>query len=245
MKSPIRTDIRILVALPAFNEAGKIGKVVEKIRKTSIPCSILVVDDCSSDDTSGEARAAGAEVIRHERNRGVGAAIRTGIFYALESGQDVFVVMSGDDQHEPQELAAVLKPLLNDEVDFVQGSRRMKGGKVVNDRPFRRITTRLYSLLFSMLTGRRITDATNGFRAFRLSILKEPGIDLSQEWLDRYELEPYLLFKAVTSEKIRFKEVPITIYYHASRKQFTKMKPFRDWWRLAKPMVYLGLRLRK
>lgn len=245
MKSPIKHDNRIVVALPAFNEAGKIGKVVEKIRKTSIPCSILVVDDCSGDDTSGEAKAAGAKVIRHEINRGVGAAIRTGILYALESGQDIFVVMSGDDQHEPQELASVLKPLLNDEVDFVQGSRRMRGGKVVNDRPFRRISTQLYSMLFSILTLHRVTDATNGFRAFRLSILKEPGIDLNQGWLDRYELEPYLLFKAVTSKKIRFKEVPITIYYHASRKQFTKMKPFRDWWRLAKPMVYLGLRLRK
>ncbi|MEP0826884.1 MAG: glycosyltransferase family 2 protein [bacterium] len=245
MKSPIKPDSKILVALPAFNEAGKIGKVVKKIKETSLPCTVLVVDDCSIDDTSIEAKAAGAEVIRHEKNQGVGAAIRAGIFYAMESGQEIFVVMSGDDQHEPQELPAVLGPLLNNEVDFVQGSRWMKGGKVVNDRPFRKITTQLYSLLFSILTLRRVTDATNGFRAFRLSILKDPGIDLNQKWLDRYELEPYLLFKAVTSKKIRFKEVPITIYYHASRKQFTKMKPFRDWWRLAKPMVYLGLRLRK
>lgn len=63
------------------------------------------------------------------------------------------------------------------------------------------ITTQMYSLLFSTFVFKRITDATNGFRAFRLSIFDDPSIDIDQDWLDRYELEPYILYKAVTSKK--------------------------------------------
>ena len=154
-------------------------------------------------------------------------------------------MLSSDDQHEPKELDRVISPIINNEFDFIQGSRRMKGGQVFNDRLFRKITTRLYSLLLSILVGQRITDATNGFRAFRLSIFDYPDINIEQDWLDRYELEPYILFKAITKKDIRFKEVPITIYYHLEAKNYTKMRPFLDWWKLARPLVYLGLRLKK
>ncbi|MBN2226583.1 MAG: glycosyltransferase family 2 protein [candidate division Zixibacteria bacterium] len=236
---------RIYVVLPAYNEAGKIGRVVEKVRKITTVERIVVVDDCSSDATSAEARAAGAEVVRHEINRGVGAAIRTGIAYGIANGFDICTILSGDDQHEPTEIDRVVGPIIAGEYDFIQGSRRMAGGKVVNDRPFRMITTQLYSLLFSLLVRKRITDATNGFRAFRVSLFEKHGIDLNQDWLDRYELEPYILYQAIKTKQIRLKEVPITIYYHQDPKSYTKMRPFRDWWRLAKPMVYLALRLRK
>jgi len=236
---------KILAVLPAYNESGKIGRVVEKIKKIPLVDTIVAVDDCSTDNTSEEASGAGAKVLRHEVNKGVGAAIRTGIKYGIENGYDICTILSGDDQHEPEEIDRVVSPIINGDYDFIQGSRRLKGGKVVNDRPFRMVTTQLYSLLFSCLVFKRFTDATNGFRAFRLSIFDEPGLDIDQDWLDRYELEPYILFKAVQCNRIRIKEVPITIYYRGGRKQFTKMKPFRDWWRLAKPMIYLGLKLRK
>ena len=236
---------RILVVLPAYNEEGKIGRVVAKVKRISAVSRIIVVDDCSKDKTSEEARAAGAEVIRHEQNRGVGAGIRSGIKYGIANRFDICIILSGDDQHEPGEIDAVIEPIMRGECDFVQGSRRMKGGKVVNDRPFRMITTRLYSLFFTILVGRRVTDATNGFRAFRLSIFDDKSINIDQDWLDRYELEPYILYKVVKSRRVRFREAPITIYYHGNRKQFTKMKPFRDWWRLARPLLFLGLRLRK
>lgn len=237
--------MKIYAVLPAFNESGKVGRVVEKIRQTDFDGPIIVVDDCSTDNTSDEATKAGATVLRHEKNMGVGAAIRTGIKYGLENSLDVCTVLSSDDQHEPKEIERVLAPIISDECDLVQGSRRMSGGKVVNDRMFRRITTQLYSGLFSLLVGWRITDATNGFRAFRLSIFSYPEFMINQDWLDRYELEPYILFKAIKNKRIRFKEVPITIYYHAEAKQYTKMRPFRDWWKLARPLVFLGLKIRK
>ena len=235
---------RILVVAPAYNEEGKIGRVVKKVLAASVECETLVVDDCSTDNTANEARAMGAKVITQAKNSGVGGAIRTGIDYAIEHNFDILVVISGDDQHEPSELGRALEPILNGSAEFVQGSRRMEGGRVINDRLFRKITTQLYSLFFSALTGTRITDATNGFRAFRLAILKHESINLDQEWLNTYELEPYLLYKCVTIPEIRVIEVPITIRYHSNSKEYTKMRPVRDWWRLARPMFLLKLGLR-
>jgi dolichol-phosphate mannosyltransferase len=236
---------KIYAIIPAYNETGKIGRVVHKITAVDLVGEILVIDDCSNDGTAEEARSAGATVISHEINRGVGAAIRTGIDHGRKQGFDIGVVLSGDDQHEPQEIGRVVEPILSGQYDFIQGSRRMRGGRVENDRLFRHVTTQLFSLFFSLVTMTKITDATNGFRAFRLSIFDEPNIDLNQDWLDRYELEPYILYRAAKSRTIRLKEVPITIYYHKDGRSFTKMRPFRDWWRLARPVIYLSLGLRK
>jgi len=235
---------RILCILPAFNEEGKIGRVVTKVKATGEVDEIVVADDCSTDGTNREAKEAGATVLRHEKNMGVGAGIRSGLKYGRENGFDIAVIMSGDDQHEPTELPAVLEPLRNNLAQFVQGSRRLRGGKTVNGPLFREITTRLYSLIFTILTFKRITDGTNGFRAFRLSILDEAEIDLDQDWLNTYELEPYLLYKAVRSRKITVVEIPITIYYRGETRQYSKMKPFRDWWRITRPLLFLRLGMR-
>ena len=102
--------------------------------------------------------------------------------------------------------------------------------------------TRLYSVVFSLLVLRRVTDATNGFRVFRSTILDDPEIDISQPWLDRYELEPYLLYKAIR-RGYRVVEYPVTVRYHAEG--YTKMRGIRDWWRLFRPAVLLRLGVKR
>lgn len=236
---------KTLVILPAYNEAGKVGCVVDKLKATGLPVDVLVVDDHSSDTTRAEAETAGALVITHETNQGVGAGIRTGLFYARDNGYAIVVIMSGDDQHEPSELARTLEKITVEGYDFVQGSRYMPGGIVVNEKLFRLITTQLYSLIFSALVGSEITDATNGFRAFRIALLDDPELNLEQDWLDTYELEPYLLYKVVDGGRWKFCEAPITVRYHDAGKSYTKMRPFRDWWRLARPMLMLALGIKK
>jgi dolichol-phosphate mannosyltransferase len=232
--------LRVAAVIPAYNEEGKIGRVLRKI-PPGIVDAVIVVDDCSRDRTSEEARAGGAIVLRHEVNQGVGAGIRTGIDYARQNGFDIVTILSGDDQHDPTELPVVLSPLLACQCDFVQGSRRLGGGKMVQIRWFRRITTAIYPVLFHLCTGFRSTDATNGFRAFKLSIFEDQRINLWQPWLNRYELEPYLLYQAVMTGK-RVKEVPITIIYH--QEGTTKMRGLKDWWRILRPLVLMTLGLK-
>ena len=233
----------ILVIAPAYNESGKINEVVRKV-KSILPYDIVVIDDCSTDSTYEEAKKEGAIVLRHKMNMGVGAALRTGIDYAINNNYDVVVIISGDDQHLPSEIPDVIKPICDEDYDLVQGSRRLSGKRYKDITLFRRLATRVFSLIFSVFSGRRVTDATNGFRAFKTSIFQNKDVNIWQDWLNTYELEPYLLFKVLTNA-FKVKEVPITIVYHSKIVGWTKMRPVIDWWRIISPIILLKLRLRK
>jgi len=225
------------VIIPALNEAGKIGRVLDKLPRDG-RFEAIVVDDGSTDGTGDEARAHGAAVVlRHEVRGGVGAAIRDGWQVGLQRGRPYLALLSGDDQHEPAELVPALDRLLETHADYLQGSRWMRGGRVDGPSGGRGFGTRLYSLVFSILVLRRITDATNGFRIFRSAILHDPWIDLRQPWLTSYDLEPYVLYKAIR-RGYRVLEHPCTVRYHA-REGYTKMRGLRDWWRLFRPALLL------
>ncbi len=233
-------DLQVLIVIPAYNEQGKVGLVVQKVL-AYVTDTVLVVDDCSTDQTAVEAQTMGALVIRHEHNLGVGGAIRTGIDYALAHDFQVVAVLSGDNQHDPAELPGLLRPILVDGYDFVQGSRRFQGLQSSNISWFRRFFTWVYAVTFHWLTGFACTDATNGGRAFRTRIFADGRINLWQEWLNSYELEPYLFYKVVR-EGYKVTEAPMKVIYHT--RGTTKMKPVRDWWRILRPMVYLTLGLK-
>jgi dolichol-phosphate mannosyltransferase len=95
-----------------------------------------------------------------------------------------------------------------------------------------------------MIAGRRISDSTNGFRAYRTTLLRDPRINLEQDWLDKYELEPYFFYKAITLG-YKVQEVPVTKIYPARELGYTKMKPITGWWSILRPIFLLGLRIKK
>ncbi len=227
----------VAVVMPALNEAGKIGRVLDKMPRDGRFESI-VVDDGSDDGTGDEARAHGAAVvIRHESRQGVGAAIRDGWLEGVARGRPYLALLSGDDQHVPAELGPALDALLAAEADYLQGSRWMPGGRLIGGNGGRARGTRLYSRAFSLLVGRRVTDATNGFRIFRRELLDDAKVDLDQRWLDSYDLEPYVLYRAI-NRGYRVMEFPVTVVYHQAE-SYTKMRGLRDWWRLFRPAVLL------
>jgi dolichol-phosphate mannosyltransferase len=232
---------RVLLVLPALNEAGKVGATISKVPEGVVD-AILVVDDCSTDKTGAEASSLGAIVIRHAQNRGVGAAIRTGIYYARDHGYDVVVVAASDDQDIPAEIPRLLEPIEQGQAEFVQGSRYRRGGKRVHHPLSRTLMTWVYSALFTVIVFRRVTDGTNGFRAFLTTTAL--SFPLEQEWLNRYELEPYLYFRCL--QKGVAIEVPATKVYPLDRKVgYTKMRPFRDWWRIFRPLLLVRLGFRQ
>jgi dolichol-phosphate mannosyltransferase len=232
----------VAVIIPALNEVGKIGRVLDKW-PADCRFEAIVVDDGSTDATGDEARAHGAAVVlRHEHRRGVGAAIRTGFKCARERRRPYLALLSGDDQHEPSDLVGALDLALAWDLDYVQGSRWMRGGHVVGSIGGRSFGTRFYSLVFSVLVLHHVTDATNGFRVFRATILDDPSIHIDQAWLDSYELEPYLLYRTIRAH-YRVVEYPVTVRYYVSG--FTKMRGLRDWWRLFRPALLLRLGVKR
>ena len=232
----------VAVVIPALNEAGKIGRVLDRLPADG-RFEAIVVDDGSTDDTSIEAREHGAAVVlRHEVRSGKGVALRDGWEEGLRRGRPYLAIVDADDQHDPGELAGALDHLLAADADYLQGSRWMRGGRVEGPAGGRGFGTRLYSILFSILAWRRMTDATNGFRIFRSSLLQDPVIDLHQAWLTSYDLEPYLLYKVIQGP-YRVIEHPVTVRYHAEG--YTKMNGVRDWWRLFRPAVLLRFRVKR
>ena len=165
--------------------------------------------------------------------------------YALDREYDVLVIHAGNDKDEPKEIPLLLDPIVKGAADFVQGSRYLGGGGFGNMPKYRVFSTRvLHPLAFSLAARKRVTESTNGFRAFRTALLRDPRIDWRQTWLDRYELEPYLLLKAIRLG-YRHCEVPVTKIYPPHEQGYTKMRPVVDWWSILRPVVYLGLGLKK
>ncbi len=110
---------------------------------------------------------------------------------------------------------------------------------------YRRISTQfVHPLLFSLAARRRVTDSTNGFRAIRLSIFDDERINIRQDWLDHYELEPYIMYKAIRLG-YKFTEAPVTKIYPPHAEGYTKMKPITGWWSILRPIFLLGLGIRK
>jgi len=233
----------VLALAPVLDEEQKIAEVVRRTPR-AVADEVLVVDDGSRDRSGEIARAEGATVLSLGATLGVGAAIRRGFEYALEHDYDVVVVMAGNNKDAPEELSRLLDPIADGRADLVQGSRYLARRQKFGAMPYyRRVATRVHPLLLSAITGHRFTDSTNGFRAVRTSVLRDPRLRLRQAWLDQYELEPYLLYKTLRLG-YRLVEVPVTKIYPPKALGQTKMTPITGWWSLLRPLVLLGFHLR-
>jgi dolichol-phosphate mannosyltransferase len=231
---------RVAVVLPLFNEGSAAADLVR--RMPAVVSARYVVDDGSTDDGPAEAERAGGQVIRHGANRGIGAAIRSGLLAARDAGCDVVVVMAASGKDRPEEIPALLAKI-DEGYDYVQGSRFLAGGASVNLPLARGILIHLFTFAFRVLSGFRGTDVTNGFRAYRLSLLDDPRIRIEQSWLDRYELEYYIHWKAITLG-YRICEVPVSKTYPTGTKNYSKIRPVVDWWHMVRPAILLALHLR-
>ena len=152
----------VWVVIPAFNEAAAIGSVIADLRPFA--GNIVVVDDGSKDGTADAAHEAGAVVLRHVINRGQGAALQTGIEYALRRGASAIVTFDSDGQHSAADVPTLLAPLREGRADIVLGSRFL--GSTESMPRLRRIVLRFAVLFTRSVSGLKVTDAHNGMRAF-------------------------------------------------------------------------------
>lgn len=156
------TAPRVLVVIPAYNEAASVADVVRRVHDAVPDADVLVVDDGSTDATAVAAREAGAIVARLPFNLGVGGAMRTGFRHAARHGHDAVVQVDADGQHDPAYVPQLLAGL--DRADIVIGARFAGAGDYQVRGP-RRLAMRTLSKVMSTLTGARLADTTSGFRA--------------------------------------------------------------------------------
>lgn len=161
--------MRTLVIIPAYNEAGSIASLIAGVRRV-FGDSIVVIDDGSEDATAAAARAAGAIVLRHPFNLGIGAAVQTGFLFGLQHGYDAVVRLDGDGQHDPAYIPKLLELLERDSADVVLGSRFL--AREGYQSTFVRRAGILILGLLSALVGARVTDPTSGYWAVNRRVME-------------------------------------------------------------------------
>jgi hypothetical protein len=225
---------KVVVVLPAHNEAPNVASVIrampEKIE--GHPVVPLVVDDASEDDTARVARQAGALVAKLPIRRGGGQALRVGYELALQVDAVVVASLDADGQHDPEELPSVVGPILRDEADMVQGSRVK--GRYEKESRVRHLGVLVFSKLVSLMTGVRLTDVSNGYRATSTETLRQLILEQDQFWTSEIIIE-------ALRHRARIQEVPITVRARASG-ETKKPRPFKYGWSFLKVIVKTWLR---
>ena len=165
------SEKNILVLIPAFNEEERIATVIREVREFLPAATILVVNDGSRDRTGAVSREAGAYVLRHPFNMGVGTALQTGYKYALQNGFQYVIQLDADGQHPPSSLPAFISKLKETEADLIIGSRFLTARRGNSSYP-RKMGNQLFARLLSLLIRERLTDPTSGYRALKSTVLQ-------------------------------------------------------------------------
>lgn len=187
-----------IALIPAYGEEKSIGNVIKETLK--YVDKVVVIDDGSKDRTVKIANDLGATVLRHSKNMGVGAAMRTGIDYAKKVKPDLLVALDADGQHNPNDIPRLIKPILSGEADFVIGSRMLENDKQM---PFIKLVgNKILNLIVSIFIKRMISDSQSGFRALNQESIMALNLEGDKTYVQEMIIELSLKGKKI-------KEVPI------------------------------------
>ena len=193
----------VYIVIPARNEATVIGDVIVGIKKAGFE-NIIIVDDGSNDNTLEAAKNAGTLALRHKINRGKGAAVKTGLVAAQIKNAKIVVTMDGDGQHDPNDIQAVIVPIISHQADVVLGTRLLDSKNISVYKVFANKTA---NILTRLLTGLWVADSQSGFRAFdakALAVMAHVG--------DKYEYDSEII-RQIARNRLKYTEVPIRVYY--------------------------------
>jgi glycosyltransferase involved in cell wall biosynthesis len=204
----VRSPVKLSIVIPAFNEQATIAEIIAAVRRSPYPDKeIVIVDDCSTDGTrellQNGLRAHVDRLVLHDRNRGKGAAIRSGIAHV--SG-DIVIVQDADLEYDPQEYPKMVTPILEGKADVVFGSRFMGGEPHRVVYFWHRVGNGFLTLLSNCFTNLNLTDMESCYKAFRREILQ--SIPIRE---DRFGFEPEITAK-VAKRRCRIYEVGISYY---------------------------------
>lgn len=203
--------MRVLIIIPAYNEAENICNVVESIKSTVPGIDYLVINDCSKDDTEQVCKTHGYQYISLPANLGIGGAVQAGYLYALQHGYDIAIQIDGDGQHDPAYIRDLIQPIINGEADIAIGSRFItKEG--FQSSGSRRLGIYILSTVIRICCGVRVLDVTSGFRAVNRKFIKFYAKDYAQDYP-----EPEAIIAAAMNGG-RIKEIPVIMRERKSGK---------------------------
>jgi glycosyltransferase involved in cell wall biosynthesis len=193
-----------LAVVPAYNEQETVARVIDSLHKHAPEFDVLVVDDGSTDRTGHAARAAGATVVRHPFNLGIGGAVQSGFIYALENGYDHMVQVDGDGQHCPDQIRLLQAEMAADRrLDMVCGSRFLSREHGYPAPVSRRTGIHIFAFMLSRIVGQRVSDPTSGFRLYNRRAITVFAGDYPHDYP---EVEAVLM---VHHHRLRMAEVPV------------------------------------
>jgi glycosyltransferase involved in cell wall biosynthesis len=234
--------MKIVFYVPVFNEIRALPQVLEEFRQAQVPdITLFLVNNGSSDGSEHVVRSSGFRYIDLPKNLGVGYSYIRALEWALAEDFDIFGCMAANGKMLPSEMGRLLLPLLAGQADYVTGSRFLPGGDSPNLPAFRRSTIPMVNRFVRLFLGVRLSDATCGYRALRLEILRHARFNWHAPWLYTYGCEYYLYAKVLLDGQLRWSEVPITMRYPARGVPYSKIRPIRDWYAMLKPWVVARL----
>jgi glycosyltransferase involved in cell wall biosynthesis len=198
---------RNLAVVPAYNECDTVARVVRAIHEAAPEMDVLVIDDGSTDDTAALARQAGARVVQHPFNLGIGGAVQSGFRFALVNGYDRMVQIDGDGQHDPTEIARLQEALDADpSLDMVCGSRFLSSDFRYPAPISRRTGIHIFAFLLSRIVGQPVSDPTSGFRIYNRRAIELFARDYPHDYP---EVEAVLMLHY---HRLRMREIPVRMF---------------------------------
>lgn len=203
----VSKNYRVLVMIPAYNEANNILNVIKSIKEYVPEADVLVINDGSTDATVAMARAAGAQVISHPFNMGYGVACQTGFKYAYCKNYDYVIQMDGDGQHEPACVPDLVEAIQDENVDVVYGSRWL-GTAQYNGPLLRKFGQFFFGFLASLITKHDVTDPTTGFQALSKQVVQFYCTEVYP--VDYPDADMIILLDRAG---FHIKEIPVVMYF--------------------------------
>ncbi|MBU8901834.1 MAG: glycosyltransferase family 2 protein [Victivallales bacterium] len=236
--------MKVLFVMPVFNQIEELPALLERCRKTMPADEFIIIDNGSDDGSEKVIEESGFDFIKLDKNYGIGYALRIGVEQALKRGCDVVGNIAGNGKMIPEQMHRVIDPIKNGEADYVTGSRFLPGGDSPNLPTFRKLSIPLIvNTMILILFRKKLTDASCGYRAFKIDLIHNPKVHWQEKWLWHYQFEYYLYAKALKL-KYRCIEVPISMIYPERKTNYSKIKPFIGWWEMLEPWLLVGLGLR-
>ncbi len=228
--------MKTLCIIPVYNEHNKLNNLIDQIKKskfTKYNLKYIFVNNGSNDGSLKLIKNSKINFLNLKKNKGVGYALMLGYLYGKKYKYDFIVHLAGNGKMKPHQISNLMDKIILSNYDFVSGSRFLKGSSRKNNPFIRIFLIKTFSIFLKLLINKNITDATCGFRAFKINIFHDFKNEYFNNNLYSYGYEYYTFGKILRSKKIKYIEVPVDMDY-PSKTNYSKIRPILDWYIILK-----------